>query len=150
MIFREAGIGDINELHAIRMSVKENILSNPSLVKASDYSRFLTEDGKGWLCTHDDTILGFAIIDLKEKNIWALFVQTGYEGKGIGKKLQELMLDWYFERYHDRLWLTTGAGTRAEQFYRKSGWRATGRKPNGEIVFEIMRDEWRKGNAAGE
>ncbi len=32
-------------------------------------------------------------------------------------------------------WLTTGAGTRAERFYRRHGWREMGRSLDGQIVF---------------
>src|SRR3954463_1512153 len=123
MNFREATINDIRKLHSIRIAVKENILPDPSLITESDYENFLTIHGKGWLCEIENNIVGFAIIDLKEKNIWALFVHPDYERKGIGKQLQEIMLDWYFESNDETAWLGTSPGTRAEKFYRRSGWK---------------------------
>ena len=81
MILREAIISDIPQLHLIRIAVKENILPNPSLITANDYENFLTVRGKGWVCEVDNTIIGFAIIDLKEHNIWALFVSPEHERK---------------------------------------------------------------------
>lgn len=144
MIFREATTNDISQMHVIRIAVKENILPDPSLITPTDYENFLTARGKGWVCEIDNTIVGFAIIDLKEKNIWALFVSPAHERKGIGKQLQKIMLDWYFDNYDETIWLGTSPGTRAESFYRSSGWKGVGRRKNGEIKFEMERCEWYK------
>ena len=56
------------------------------------------ERGKGWVCEIENNIVGFAIVDLKENNIWALFVQPEFENMGIGKKLHTAMLNWYFNQ----------------------------------------------------
>jgi GNAT superfamily N-acetyltransferase len=87
---------------------------------------------------------GFAIADLQGRNIWALFVQPGYEGMGVGKSLQKLMLDWYFSQIREAVWLGTAPGSSAESFYRRSGWTERGRRPNGETWFEITYDNWKK------
>lgn len=144
MIFREAIIADIPQMQAVRNSVKENVLSDPSMVTDKDCEEFLTLRGKGWVCEADSRIVGFAIIDLKEKNVWALFVHPGYEAKGIGKKLQQLMLNWYFSHHHENLWLGTAPGTRAEKFYRKSGWKETGKHGKGEIKFVLSFIRWKE------
>jgi hypothetical protein len=47
MIFREANINDIKQIQRVRHSVKENVLSNASLVTDEDCKEFLTERGKG-------------------------------------------------------------------------------------------------------
>lgn len=141
MIYREAVISDIPQLQLIRNAVKENVLSNPALVQDKDYEEYLTERGKGWVCEKDGIIIGFAIADLKEENIWALFIHPAHEQKGIGKVLHKIMLNWYFKQ-KDRVWLSTGAATRAEKFYRLQGWRETGVYGKGEIKFEMSREEW--------
>jgi len=143
MNFREATIQDIPQMHTIRIAVKENILPDPSMIKEEDYANFLTVRGKGWVCEIEKEIVGFAIIDLKEKNIWALFVHPVHERKGVGKRLQQIMLDWYFENNDETVWLGTSPGTRAESFYRRSGWRDVGRRANGEIKFEMAKKEWK-------
>ena len=97
MIFREAFIEDIPQMQIVRNSVKENMLSNPALITDEDCAAFITKRGKGWVCEIDDCIVGFSIADLKENNIWALFVHPEFEGKNIGKKLHDIMLDWYFD-----------------------------------------------------
>lgn len=143
MIIRTATIKDIPALSLIRLSVKENILNNPLLVTENDYVKFLTTHGKGWLCEIDDQVTGFAIIDTDDNNIWALFVNPDYDKKGIGRNLHDTMLDWFFGQSNDDLWLSTSPGTRAEQFYTKAGWRATGITKSGEIKFEISSSDWK-------
>lgn len=144
MIFRTARIEDIDEMQRIRHAVKENRLSDPGLVTDQDCLEFITQRGRGWAAQEGTILAGFAIIDLQEKNIWALFVDPVFEGKGIGKKLQEMMLDWYFGQHEENLWLGTAPNTRAANFYRKSGWRETGTRANGEIRFEMSYLAWRK------
>jgi GNAT superfamily N-acetyltransferase len=142
--FREATVKDINAMHRVRMSVKENVLSNPQLVKEEDYLRYIHHPGRGWVAESTDTIIGFAIIDLRERNVWALFVDPNYEGRGIGKTLHDCMLTWYFQNTVDPVKLSTGSGTRAEYFYRISGWEEKGRKENGEIVFELSYEKFHR------
>ena len=143
MIFREAEINDIPQMHEVRIAVKENVLPNPDLISKSDYEDFLLNRGKGWVCEINDCVVGFAIVDLIENNIWALFVQPEFEGKGIGKKLHDEMLNWYFSQTKKMVWLGTSPNTRAEKFYRKSGWRQAGIRSNGEIKFELTEEDWK-------
>ncbi len=143
MIFREALITDIPQIQIVRNEVKENVLSDPSLVPDKDVEDYITRRGKGWVCETDNRIVGFAIADLQDNNIWALFIQPGYEGKGIGKKLHDDMLDWYFNQNKETVWLGTSPGTRAEAFYRKAGWKETGIYGKGEIKFEMTVSEWK-------
>jgi len=142
MIFREARESDISQIQHVRNSVKENTLSDPNLVTDADCLEFMTQRGKGWVCIVDEVVVGFSIADLKDKNIWALFVDPNFEKRGIGKKLHALMLDWYFAQKHDQVWLGTAPKTRAEHFYRRAGWRENGMHGKGEIKFEMTRAEW--------
>ena len=96
MIIREATIDDIKQIQIVRNAVLENTLSNPNLVTDEDCKEFITVRGKGWVCEIYKLIVGFAIADLKENNIWALFLDPKFEKKGIGQQLQKTMLDWYF------------------------------------------------------
>jgi GNAT superfamily N-acetyltransferase len=142
MIFREAILDDIIPMHEVRMSVKENALSNPDRVKENDYIEFIREKGKGWVCENSGIILGFSIIDASEHSVWALFVKPGFEKMGIGRRLHELMLNWYFQNHSEKLWLGTAPGTRAESFYIKAGWEKAGISSTGESRFEITREMW--------
>jgi len=65
--------------------------------------------------------MGFAIADLREDNIWALFIHPEFEGEGIEKKLQKMMLDWYFSMNKEKVWLGTASGTRARDSIKHQG-----------------------------
>lgn len=143
MIFREAIPEDIAGIKVVRNSVRENILSDPSRVTNEDVAHYLLHRGKGWVCEKEGEIVGFAIADLQENNIWALFIRPEYEGFGIGKALHFTMLDWYFSCGKDHLWLSTEPGTRAERFYRSSGWEHTGNHGD-ELKFEMTRGKWKQ------
>lgn len=140
MQIRPADMRDIATLHEIRVAVRENALSNPALISPADYEEFLFQRGKGWVCEIDNVIVGFAICDLKEENIWALFVHPDFERRGVARALQKEMLDWYFTR-RDKVWLGTAPGTRAEMFYRRSGWKESGMHGK-EIKFEMTKNDW--------
>lgn len=145
MIYREARVEDIKQIQVVRNSVKENMLSNPALVTDPDCEDYITRRGKGWVCEADNKIVGFAIADLVDHNIWALFIHPDYEGRGIGRKLHDMMMDWYFTQTDHTAWLSTSPGTRAESFYRKHGWHETGLYGK-ETRFEMTSQSWQNRN----
>ena len=144
MIFREAIIQDIPQIQKVRNAVKENMLSNPALVSDKDCEEFMFERGKGWVCEIDQKIVGFSIADLKEHNIWALFVDPAFEKRGIGKKLHDLMIHWYFTQTQQTVWLGTAPNTRAEKFYADCGWKNVGVVNKGEVKFEMSYEDYKK------
>lgn len=139
---REATLLDFPKLMEIRMAVKENTLSDAALIPKDDYVKFCFTQGKGWVYEVDSVIVGFAIVDLLGNNIWALFMDPQFEKKGIGKKLHDTMINWYFEQTKTAVWLGTEANSRAEQFYRKSGWKEIGLHGKNEIKFEMTFQDW--------
>jgi GNAT superfamily N-acetyltransferase len=142
MNLRRAKTEDIAGMIAIRNSVTENKLSDPGLISSDDYKFLISWKGKGWICENEMKILGFGIIDYQESNVWALFVKPGFENSGIGSKLQHAMLLDYFETKKDPLTLSTEGGSRAESFYRKSGWIEIGKNKQGEIQFQLTYNMW--------
>lgn len=142
MVFREALLADIQQIQRVRHAVKENVLSNPALVSDKDCEEYLSVRGKGWVCETGKKIVGFAIADLQDHNIWALFVQPEFAGRGIGKTLHNIMLDWYFAQTKEKVWLSTAPYTKAEKFYRLQGWKEAGKQSNGEVRFEMNWSEW--------
>ncbi len=144
MKIRTAEITDIKQIQIVRNSVTENTLSNPNLVSDEDCEEFITQRGKGWVCEINTEIIGFAIADLEDNNIWALLLKPEFEKKGIGQNLHNTMLNWYFEQTKTTVWLGTSPNTRAESFYRKAGWVEIGTHGKGEIKFEMTYNNWAK------
>ena len=141
---RQATVKDIDQIQMIRRAVKENVLSNPMLVTNEDCRIYITQKGKGWVAVSNEDILGFAIADLEEENVWALFVHPDHENKGIGKQLHDTMLNWYFGQGKSRVWLSTDPCTRAADFYESQNWKRSGEMPNGEIKFEMSSQQWKR------
>ncbi|RZJ70904.1 GNAT family N-acetyltransferase [Flavobacterium sp.] len=142
MGLREAILADIEQIQIVRNAVKENTLSNPALVSDDDCREFLFERGKGWIFEIGSRIVGFSIADLKDENIWALFVHPDHDQKGIGRQLHDVMLDWYFSQNKKYVWLGTSPNTRAEKFYELSGWSKNGFHGS-EIKFEMTAENWK-------
>ena len=136
MPLRLATVADIAAMHEVRMSVRENQLSNPRSIGPEDYRDMLEERGRGWVYEIEGTIVGLAVADHSRRNIWALFVAPGFEGRGIGRALHDAMVEWLFEKSREPVWLGTEPNTRAERFYTAAGWRRAGVQPNGEVRFE--------------
>mgnify|MGYP001156519213 CR=1 FL=1 len=133
---RVAIADDIPAMHAIRLAVRENALSDPSKVRPTDYEPYLTARGQGWVHVLDRAITGFAIADAEARSIWALFVDPNFEGHGIGRRLHDVMVAWLFRGDSRPVWLTTEPGTRAARMYAASGWRHVGQTAAGEWRFE--------------
>ncbi|MEZ5172550.1 MAG: GNAT family N-acetyltransferase [Bacteroidia bacterium] len=125
-------------MQLVRSSVFENKLSEPGKIKDQDYIPFLEQTGRGWVAESGDEIAGFAIVDLKNENVWALFVKPEFEGRGYGKVLHTEMLKWYFLQGKNYLWLSTEKNTRAEKFYLKNGWQPAGNFNDFEIKYELF------------
>jgi GNAT superfamily N-acetyltransferase len=144
MIIRQAVLKDIPQIQIVRNAVHENALSDPNLVTDKDCEEYLTKRGKGWVCDIDNRVVGFSIVDLEDKNLWALFVHPGFDRQGIGRQLHDTVLDWYFSQSQNNLWLGTSPNTRAENFYRKAGWIEVGKHGKGEIKFQMTFDHWKR------
>ncbi len=137
MIYRQANIEDITAIFEVRLSVKENVLSNPHLITHEMCRTYLSEIGKGWLCEVNDSVVGFSVASLKDASIWALFVKPEYEGKGIGTKLLKLATQWLFEAGIATISLSTDVNTRADNFYERSGWKRGEIRSDGEVCYTL-------------
>lgn len=137
MVFREANAEDIPALSEIRLSVRENVLSDPRKVTTEMFAAYLSVSGKGWLCEVDGEVVGFSVSSLRDASIWALFVKPEYEGRGIGTRLLRLATDWLFEMGAASIILSTDANTRADRLYERQGWKRGEIKPDGEVVYRL-------------
>lgn len=134
MAIRPATIDDFPRLVVIRGAVRENLLSDPGRVTLRDYQEHLGPAGQTWVHEEAGDILGFSAATLATATIWALFVHPDHEGRGIGRRLLNCAVDWLWSQGATQVGLATGAGTRAEGFYRAAGWREAS-AANGEIRF---------------
>lgn len=134
VILRAAAPADLPRIHAIRHGVSENVLSDPSKVSDAevawymDQAVFLVSEAGG-------EVAGFTCANHQTGLVWALFIDPRHEGRGHGRALLDAALARLTEGGHRQAWLTTGAGTRAERFYREHGWRDMGRHLDGQVVF---------------
>ncbi len=138
---REARLSDIPEMHALRLSVRENALNDPSSVTHEHYERLLTGKGRGFVCDDDGKIVGFAIADLEASNVFGLFVSPEHERRGIGRSLLDQLVRVFREEQLVTAWLSTDPDTRAERFYLAAGWTPRGFTDSGERRFELRLDE---------
>lgn len=132
---RPARAGDWDEVRDLRLSVAENRLSDPSRVTQAMYDDYITQRGRGWVAEADGAILGFCIAAL-DGEVWALFVRPGCEGRGVGQALMAACVDWLTAQGVGEAVLETGAGTRAEAFYRRFGWIEAGRG-RADVTFKL-------------
>lgn len=138
VLLRQALRNDVAAIQRVRHAVRENILTS-SVITDAEVVEHLEVLGRGWVVEVDGEVRGFAIGKTRNGNIWALFVEEGHECCGHGRRLHDTMLAWLWSQGLQRLWLTTGPGTRAERFYRAAGWHDMGPTAHGEMRFEIAR-----------
>lgn len=134
---RRATDADVPAMQRVRGAVLENRLVSVVLTEGN-YHAALAPPGRGWVALEGGVLRGFAVGDARTGNVWALFVEPGFERRGLGRALFDTLTAWLAAEGPERLWLTTEPGTRAERFYRAAGWTAAGTNASGETVFERL------------
>jgi GNAT superfamily N-acetyltransferase len=142
--YREAIGADMPDLTRVRIAVTENALTVAQLlaygITPESIAQSFLEDSKGWVAEVEGRIRGFSIADRKSKSIFALFVEPGYEKRGMGGALLTLAVDWLWANDVDKIWLTTGPTTQAATFYARRGWVNRGRAEGGhDDRYELVR-----------
>ena len=134
---RRALEADISAMHRIRLSVRENRLTDPSRLTEADYLPFIAARGETWLAEIDGKVVGFGALDREDRSIWALFVDPDFEGIGLGKLLLGKLVEQAQVLQLPEISLVTTPGTRAEAFYMQSGWHPEGLTDNGECRLTL-------------
>ena len=135
---RVATRADVGAIQRVRHAVRQNRLTS-GVITDDDVIDAIERTGRGWVVEADGRIVGFAVGNGETGNIWALFVEPGWERRGHGRRLHDAMVEWLWSRGLRRLWLSTEANTRAEGFYAAAGWSRAGPVPSGEILCELQR-----------
>lgn len=135
-VLRVATRADIAGMHRVRLAVRENRLTSSAIGEA-DYVPAIEAAGRGWVIDEGGDVRGFAVGNAITGNIWALFVDPRYEGRGFGRRLHDVMVRWLFAQGLLCLSLGTEPNTRAQRFYERAGWRLTGPSERGEVAYEL-------------
>src|SRR5215471_8363280 len=136
-VLRQASVTDIAAMHRVRLSVRENRLIF-SVITEHDYRKHLEELGRGWVVEIQGEIVGFAIANATDGNVWALFVHPDHERRGYGRQLHDVMVSWLWEQGVSKLWLKTDPGTRAQRFYESAGWSLADLRGVGSFSSSVM------------
>jgi GNAT superfamily N-acetyltransferase len=137
-VLRLATAADLHALHRVRLAVRENRLSDPTRITPADYVAAMDTLGRTWVIEADGELAAFGS-GYRDGSVWALFVHPDHEGHGYGRALHAAVVEWLWSLGHERLWLTTAPGTRAERFYVAQGWQYVGLEGNGDLRLELDR-----------
>lgn len=142
MQIRPAIIEDVDTLFEIRCSVRENHMSREEMA-ALDITPATVKDmisGGDYIvpvAVMDGETVGFAMAQISECYLFALFVAPAHEGKGIGGKLLTCVEEKLRQHGVREAWLATDANekVRAVGFYRHHGWHDDGLMEDGQLRF---------------
>ena len=146
MQIRIARPADVPSLFDVRTSVRENHQSVEELarigVTPETVATMLDGEGRGWVAEENGRIVAFSMADAAQATIFAMFVQPGYEGKGLGRALMDEAEKWLFARGCDEIWLLTDRNprVRANGFYQHLGWRNDGVQEDGQVRYTKRRE----------
>jgi ribosomal protein S18 acetylase RimI-like enzyme len=96
----------------------------------------------GWVCEAAGEVVGFCTGDAGTGEILSLAVLPDYEGRKIGIRLLDLVIEDMRAKGASRIWLSASPDPRirAHGFYRANGWLPTGEvQENGDQVLVYSR-----------
>jgi ribosomal protein S18 acetylase RimI-like enzyme len=126
--FRQIDPTDVPALFDVRVSTRENALSREELtgmgITEPSVTAMLKATHRGYLCEVDSRVVGFAMVNLSNGEMWVIAVLPAYEQQGVGTGLLARVEDVLWTAGWDEIWLTTDVdpSLRAYGFYRKQGW----------------------------
>ena len=136
MRLQPATRADLPRIHEVRHGTAENRLSDPNRISDAEVAWYM--DHAIFLVSEDETKLqGFTCANHQTGYVWALFVSDEAQGRGHGTALLAAATSRLREAGHRQAFLSTGIGTKAEDFYRSKGWQPTGINLQGEVVLRL-------------
>lgn len=134
-VFREMRSDDMQAIFDVRVATWHNDRGSEELTRFGitheSVREMMEESHRGWLCEVDSRVVGFAMGNKSDGEMWVIAVLKEYEGHGIGKRLLSLVEVWLFSEGWKEIWLTTDPDEtiRAVGFYRHLGridWKIEG------------------------
>lgn len=128
MKFREIQERDIHDLFVVRLATRENALSLEQLaglgITEESVIAMLKMTHRGWLCEEESNVVGFAMGNRENGEMWVIALLPEYEGMGIGTELLSRVENWLWSEGWHEIWLTTDVNPalRAYGFYQRQGW----------------------------
>lgn len=133
---------DLPAITIIRTSVLENHLSveemaSRGITPESVTAEMATGNLHGWVALVDGMPAAFSFARATERTIFAMFVQPGFEGLGLGRQLMAAAEDWLFAQGVTEIWLTTDRdpAIRAHGFYQRLGWTTDWTVEGDEVTY---------------
>ena len=122
---RPAVVADVGSMFRVRGAVGENTMSVEELtahgITPAAIAQAVASGPCAWVATVQGDVVGFAMVDLEDACLFALFVLPAFEGQGIGTALVHTCEAALFQQY-ECAWLETVQGSRVAQLYRHLGW----------------------------
>jgi len=129
MDIRQITDADVAGLFPVRVATRENALSLEELAgfgitEESVRGMLEADSHRGWLWEEAGRIVGFAMGNRENGEMWVIALLPAFEGRGIGAQLITRVEDWLWSEGWSEIWLTTDIdpALRAYGFYRKQGW----------------------------
>jgi GNAT superfamily N-acetyltransferase len=146
LTYRRAVPSDIAACIELRGKTRENAVSVERLkqlgiTQASWGADVASGDLPGHVCIDDGRIVGYIFADKNTGEVVVLALLPEWEGKGIGKKLLEMMVTDLTKVGFRRLFLgcSSDPNVRSHGFYRHLGWKSTGTfDANHDEVLELL------------
>jgi GNAT superfamily N-acetyltransferase len=96
------------------------------------YSQYNSLKDRVWICEHNGRMIGFLLLMHRDKNIAQLryfLLEPNYRGIGLGKKLMELYMEFYYSCGYQSSYLwTTNELPAAASLYTRHGFQLTQEK----------------------
>ncbi len=144
--FRPALPDDIAACVDLRGRTRENPVPAERLASVGITVQSWSDDVRsdslpGYVCTDEGTLAGYCFGDKATGEVVVLALLPAYEGRGIGRRLLDLVVDRLSAEGHRRLYLgcSSDPATRSHGFYRYLGWRSSGAVDRfGDEVLEMF------------
>lgn len=148
---RLAREADVEAIFVVRLAVRENVLTMSELarlgVTPESFRELIRASADTWVAERDGAVVGFGSVDRQEGSVFALFVDPGSSGLGIGDAILSRLESSLFADC-ETIWLETGAESGAAQFYARRGWRVTAALADGDVRMEKSRSSFAGGPGA--